>query len=57
VVPRAEQRKQTPPTLDSARDFIQEALVQRAINQEADKWLKESRSRLHVQLFLNENSQ
>jgi hypothetical protein len=31
--------------------------VQRAINQEADKWLKESRSRLHVQLFLNENSQ
>jgi hypothetical protein len=57
VVPRAEQRKQTPPTLDSARDFIQEALVQRAINQEADKWLKESRSRLHVQLVLNENSQ
>jgi hypothetical protein len=51
VVPRAEARKQTPPTLESARDFIQEALVQRAINQEADKWLKESRSRIHVQTF------
>jgi hypothetical protein len=54
VVPRAEARKQTPPTLDGARDFIQEALVQRAINQEADKWLKESRNRIHVQTFGDE---
>jgi hypothetical protein len=54
VVPRAEARKQTPPTLDAARDFIQEALVQRAINQEADKWLKESRNRIHVQTFEDE---
>ena len=43
VVPRAESRKQTPPTLENARDFIQEALVQRAINEQADRWLKESR--------------
>jgi hypothetical protein len=57
VVPRAEARGQTPPPLDNARDFIQEALVQRAINEEADKWLKESRSRLHVQTFLNEKPQ
>ena len=56
VVPRAESRGQTPPSLEAARDFIQEALVQRAINKEADQWLKESRSRLHVQLFLQENS-
>jgi parvulin-like peptidyl-prolyl isomerase len=57
VVPRAEARGQTPPSLDTARDFIQEALVQRAIDEEADKWLKESRGRLHVQNFLNENPQ
>jgi hypothetical protein len=57
VVPRAESRGQTPPTLEAARDFIREALVQQAINKEADQWLKESRSRLHVQKFLDENSQ
>jgi hypothetical protein len=57
VVPRAESRGQTPPTLDAARDFIQEALVQRAINVQADKWLKESRTRLHVENLLNEAAQ
>jgi hypothetical protein len=57
VIPRAESRGQTPPPLENAREFIQEALVQRAVNQEADKWLKESRSRLHVQTFLSENPQ
>ncbi len=56
VVPRAESRKQTPPTLDNARDFIQEALVQRAINEQADRWLKESRPRVRVELLLDENS-
>jgi hypothetical protein len=56
VVTRAESRGQTPPTLDAARDFIQEALVQRAINEQADKWLKESRARLHVDNRLNEAS-
>lgn len=56
VVPRARSRGQTPPTLDAARDFIQEALVQRAINVQADKWLKESRSRLHVENLLGETS-
>ncbi|HVM74364.1 MAG TPA: hypothetical protein VMT75_01905 [Candidatus Saccharimonadales bacterium] len=56
VVPRAESRGQTPPTLEAARDFIQEALVQRAINEQADKWLKESRARLHVENLLNETS-
>jgi hypothetical protein len=54
VVPRAESRGQAPPTLDAARDFIQEVLVQRAINVQADKWLKESRARLHVDNMLNE---
>jgi parvulin-like peptidyl-prolyl isomerase len=54
VVPRAESRGQTAPTLDAARDYIQEALVQRAINEQADKWLKESRPRLRVENLLTE---
>ena len=54
VVPRAESRKQTPPTLDAARDAIQEALVQRSIDVQAEKWLKESRARLHVENMLSE---
>jgi hypothetical protein len=57
VVPRAESRGQTPPTLENARDFIQEALVQRAINEQADRWLKESRARVRVEVMLDGNSQ
>ncbi len=56
VVPRAESRGQTPPTLEAAHDFIQEALVQRAINEQADKWLKESRARVRMENLLNENT-
>ena len=55
VVPRAESRRQTPPTLEAARGFIQEALVQRAINVQADRWLKESRGRLRVEKLLSES--
>jgi len=54
VVPRAESRNQTPPTLENARDFIQEALVQQAINEQADRWLKESRTRVRVETMLDE---
>jgi hypothetical protein len=56
VVPRAQARGQEPPTLDASRDFIQEALVQSDINEQADRWLKESRARLHVQKFLEEGA-
>jgi hypothetical protein len=56
VVPRAESRGQTPPTLDAARPFIQEALVQKAINEQSDRWLKESRGRLKVENLLDENA-
>lgn len=56
VVPRAESRGQAPPSLDAARDFIQEALVQRAINEQADRWMKESRARLRVQILMDGNS-
>ena len=56
VVPRAESRGQTPPPLENARDFIQEALVQRAINEQADRWLKESRGRVRIEILLNEKA-
>jgi hypothetical protein len=55
VVPRAKARNQAPPPLDASREYIQEALVQRGINEQADVWLKETRSRLHVETFLKEN--
>jgi len=56
VVPRAESRGQTPPTLEAATPYIKEVLVQRAINEQADRWLKESRNRLQIQYFPDESS-
>ena len=56
IVPRAESRGQTPPTLDAARGFIQEALVQRVINEQSERWLKESRSRLRIENLSNEKT-
>jgi hypothetical protein len=55
VVPRAKARNQAPPPLDASREYIQEALVQRGINEEAEVWLKESRARLHVEKFLKDS--
>jgi hypothetical protein len=55
VVPRAKARNQAPPPLDASREYIQEALVQRGVNEQAEVWLKESRARLHVQKFLKGN--
>ncbi|MGB6668075.1 MAG: hypothetical protein WBE73_07040, partial [Candidatus Acidiferrum sp.] len=49
VVPTAKAHGQQPPTLDAAHDTIQEALVQNDINDQAARWLKESRERLHIQ--------
>jgi hypothetical protein len=54
VVPMAKSRGQEPPTLEAARDSIQEALVQRGINDQADRWLIESKARLHVEKLLDE---
>lgn len=54
VVPRAKARGQEPPTLDAAREAIQEALTEKDISDQADRWLKESRLRLHVQKYLDE---
>ena len=52
IVPRAKARGQEPPTLEAAREAIQEALLQRGINAQADQWIRESRSRLHVDKLL-----
>ena len=56
VVPQAKARGQEPPTLDTAHELIQEALVQRGINEQAEKWLKESRARLHVEILVDGGS-
>ena len=57
VIPRAKARNQAPPALDASREYIQEALIQRGINEQADTWLKESRARLHVEKFPKERGQ
>ena len=54
VIPRAKARGQEPPTFDAARDVIQEVLIEQGINEQADKWLKESRTRLSITKYLNE---
>lgn len=56
VVPTAKARGQEPPTLEASRDVIQEALIQKDINDQADRWLKESRARLHVEKYLGEGT-
>ena len=49
LVPQAKTRGETPPPLESVRDAIREILIQRGINEQADRWLKERRARLHVE--------
>jgi hypothetical protein len=55
VLPRAKARGQNPPTLDAAHDYIQEALVQRGINEQTDRWLKESHGRIRLTKMLEES--
>jgi hypothetical protein len=57
VLPRAKARGQEPPSLESSRETIQEALVQKEIDDQAEKWLQESRTRIHVQRALDEGKQ
>ncbi len=57
VIPRAQARGQAPPSLDAARDYIREALVQRSINDQAERWLNESRGRIHVEKLLEASAQ
>ena len=55
-VPQAKAGGQEPPLLDAAHDLIQEALVQRGINEQSEKWLRESRARLHIDILLEGGS-
>jgi hypothetical protein len=55
LLPRAQARGTAPPTLEAAHDYIQEALVQIGINQQADRWLQESHQRLRVTRMLEES--
>jgi hypothetical protein len=57
VLPRAKARGQEPPSLEASRDTIQEALIQQSIDAQADRWLKESRSRIHVERLLDEQKE
>jgi len=56
VIPRAQARGQAPPSLDAARDYIREALVQRSIDEQSERWLNESRGRVHVEKLLEQNT-
>jgi hypothetical protein len=56
IVARAEARNQAPPALEASRQYIQEALLQRRISEQAELWLKENRSHLRVETFLKDAS-
>jgi parvulin-like peptidyl-prolyl isomerase len=57
VIPRAQARGQEPPSLDAAREYIHEALVQRSIDEQAERWLNESRGRVHLEKMLEQAPQ
>jgi hypothetical protein len=57
VLPRAKARGQEPPSLEASREVIQEALVEQSIDAQAEQWLKESRSRIHVERLLDEGKE
>ena len=54
LLPRAHARGTTPPTLDAAHDYIQDALIQRGIDQQAERWLQESHARVRISKMLDE---
>jgi len=50
LAPALRTRGQTPPPLDDVREQIREVLVQRGINERADTWFEETKSRLQVEI-------
>lgn len=54
VLARAKARNQTPPSLEESREYIQQALAQREIIEQTERWLAESHAHLHVEKFLDE---
>ena len=57
VLPRAKTRGQEAPSLEASREVIQEALIEQSIDAQAEQWLKESRSRIHVERLLDEEKE
>jgi hypothetical protein len=57
VLPRAQARGQEAPSLDAAREVIRDALIQRSIDEQADRWLAESRSRIVVEKMPEQSEQ
>lgn len=51
LVPELKKRSETVPPLDAVDDKIREVLIQRAIDDRAEKWLDETRSRLNIQIL------
>ena len=54
LLPRAQARGTAPPTLEAAHDYIQDALIQREIDQQAERWLQESHARVRITKMLDE---
>jgi hypothetical protein len=57
VIPRAQARGQEPPSLDAARDIIRDALVQKNIDEQTERWLTESRGRIVVEKMPDQEAQ
>lgn len=49
LVPQLAARGEAAPTLDAVDERIREVLVERGINELADRWLAESRAHLHIE--------
>lgn len=50
-VPQLKQRGEKAPPLEDVEDTIREVLVQREINDRANKWLEEARARLNIDVM------
>ena len=56
VIPRAQARGQEAPSLDAAKDVIREALIQSGIDEQSNRWLAESRSRIVIEKMPEQDS-
>jgi len=50
LAPALRAKNQTPPPLDELREQIREVLIQRGINERADTWFEETKSRLQIEI-------
>lgn len=57
VIPRAQARGQEAPSLDAARDIIRDALIQKGIEDQTERWLTESRGRIVVEKMPEQEAQ